>query len=192
MARKPSAKTSELSLTSIPDLKFIDEEIKINEDLRPKLAVLGTDAQVKASIGHLYRSVSEIEDDPRAPRANFVPGSDRYAAEVASIALPLYFGGLLGAAAVVASGGALALAIAAALVCTAGGATLGGLLADAVAEHHAKRVAEQLSRGGIVLWLKTTDAEQERRAIAVFRHAGAHDVHVHEIHAEWHRKNAAP
>lgn len=159
---------------------------------RTDISVLGTDAQVKASIGQLYRSASEVEDDPRAPRANFVPGSDRYAQEVASIALPLYFGGLLGAAAVVASGGALALAIAATIICSAGGATLGGLLADAVAEHHAKRVAEQLARGGIVIWLKTTNAEHERRAIAILRHAGPHDVHVHEIRTERNRKNTAP
>lgn len=76
---------------------------------------------------------------------------------------------------------ALALAIAATIICSAAGATLGGLLADAVAKHPAKRVAEELARGGIVLWLKTANAEQERRAIAILRHAGAHDVHVHEI-----------
>jgi hypothetical protein len=154
------------------------------------ISVLGSDEQVRTAMGQLYRSVLEIEDNPHAPRADFVPGAVRYAGEVASVALPLYIGGLLGAAAVVASGGALALAVAATIVGSAGGATLGGLLAEAVARHHANRVEQQLARGGMALWVKTAGVEQERRAAAISRHSGGRDVHVHEIHTEWSRRTS--
>lgn len=148
------------------------------------ISVLGADGVVRKRVG-LYRSVAEIEDDARAPRAPFVSRYKRTTDETAAVAFPLYIGGLAGLAAVVASGGALALAIAVAIIGTAAGASLGGLLAGAIAEHHAKQIQQQIEQGGLVLWVKVDDAGAETRALAALEKAGARDVHVHQIRRRW-------
>jgi hypothetical protein len=145
------------------------------------ISVLGSDDEIRKRVGHRYHRVAEIEDDTHAPRTSFVSVGTRLKGEMAAVVFPLYIGGLAGAAAVVAAGGALALAIAAAIMGSAAGSGLGGLLAAAIAEQHSKRVEEQLARGGLVLWVKVGDAAAGRRALAVLREAGAHDVHLHQI-----------
>jgi hypothetical protein len=154
---------------------------------RAAISVLGSDEEIKKRVGQLYRNIAEIEDDPQIPRASFVSTRVRFRSEAAAVAFPLYVAGLAGAAAVVASGGALALAIAAAIVGSATGASLGGLLASAMAERHAHRIEEQIAKGGLVLWVRVDDDDAERRACAVLENAGAHDVHIHTIERKWRR-----
>lgn len=148
---------------------------------RSSISVLGTDDKVKGKIAHHYRRVTEIEDDECAPRAAFVSRRVRLAGEMTTVVIPLYIGGLLGAAAVVASGGALAVAIAGLILGSATGASIGGLLADAVAQHHARRIEEQLAQGGLVLWVRVLDQQSQQRALAVLERAGARHLHVHEL-----------
>lgn len=158
----------------------MDRLVKSGFDLAA-VSVLGSNETVKERIGHLYRTVAEIEDDPHAPRAAAVPHKMREEEEAAALSLPFYVGGLAGAVAVVASGGALAVAIGAAILGGAAGISLGGLIGYAVAERHAKHVAEQIAQGGLVLWVRVGDAAAEQRALAALEAAGARDVHVHEI-----------
>lgn len=158
---------------------------------RRSISVLGTKEEVKATIGHFYREVSEAEDDPRAPRAEFIPSADRFAAETTSLVMPLYVGGMLGAAAVVASGGALALALAGTVLGCVTGGTLGGLLAESVAGDRAHQVEKYLERGATILWVSVAGVGKEETAIAILKNTGARDVHVHEITSEWSRRRQA-
>jgi len=100
---------------------------------RTAISVLGSDDEIRKRVDRLYRTVTEIEDDPRAPRISVVSTGTLFKSEATAIVFPLYVGGFAGAAAVVASGGALALAVAVAILGSAAGAGLGGLLASATA-----------------------------------------------------------
>jgi hypothetical protein len=152
---------------------------------RASISVLGSDHEVKKRVGHLYLSIAEAEDDPKAPQVAFGSKDSRAEAETLAVALPFYVVGIAGAWAVIATGGALAAAFAAAILggATAGG--LGGLLAHAIGRQHTKHVQEQLAEGGIVLWISVPDKDTEQRALSVLGEAGASDVHVHEINREW-------
>jgi hypothetical protein len=152
---------------------------------RAAISVLGTHETARDRIGHLYRSVAEIEDDPAAPHGTFVSRAERLEGRAAAIMVPLYVGGMAGAAAVAATGGALAVAIAVSLLGGAAGAGLGGLLAHVVAHRHARRIEEQLAEGGLVLWVSVPREADEKRALALLSEAGARDVHVHEITRTW-------
>jgi hypothetical protein len=79
-------------------------------------------------------------------QAVYVPKGSRAEGEAALLGVPIYIGGLAGGLAVVASGGAMALAFAAAIGLGAVGAGLGGLLARVVAHRHVFRVREQLAQ----------------------------------------------
>lgn len=152
---------------------------------RAAISVLGSDQAGRECIGRLYRSVAEIEDDARAPQSAFVSRGSRLEGEAAAVTFPFFIGGIVGAAGVVGSGGALAGAIAATVLGGVTGAGLGGLLARAIALRHAHRVEEQVRQGGLVLWVSVADADRERRALAILQKNGGRDVHVHDVERQW-------
>jgi hypothetical protein len=152
---------------------------------RAATSVLATSAKAERRIESLYRTAREIEDSGDAPRGAFVSRHSRTEGEAAAVGVPLYIGGVAGAFATVASGGTLALAIAAAIAGGAAGAGLGSLLAMAIGRRHSARIGEALRRGGLILWVSVATPEAEKRALALLERLGGQDVHVHEIHREW-------
>jgi hypothetical protein len=139
----------------------------------------GHDA-VERKLGHMYKRVEELEDDPRAPRTAFVSmkrlGERENLVASSMTVLPT----LLAAGTVVASAGA----VAAAVIGTAlAGVSIGTALAHFLDRRHADWLQEQLDRGGILLWVRTPDAAAERGAVEILGRHAVHDVHVHEIPA---------
>jgi hypothetical protein len=169
-----------------PDaLETAADELEIAGFDRASISVLGAEDQVKERIGRLYRSIAEIEDDGRAPRTVFVSKDARVEGETAAVGVPFYIGGVAGGAAVVASGGALSVAIAATIMVGTAAAGFGALLAHAVAQHQAKAIEQQLARGGLVLWVRVPDEDAEKRALGILEKADARHVHVHQMRRRW-------
>ncbi len=138
---------------------------------RAAFSLLADEATVARKLGNRYQQVAEMADDPAAPRETFFSWVSRAEAE---------YGLALGLASI----GALALAgggVLPALVAAAGGAALGGALGGMMHRHHARRVQEQLARGGLLLWVNVRDAAQETLALEILVAHAAHDVHVHEL-----------
>ena len=168
------------------------DELEISGFNRAAISVLASDKTVKDRLGRLYRSVAEIEDDPRAPLAPFVSKDSRVEGEAATVGVPLFIGGIAGGLAVVASGGALAAAFLAATAVGAVGAGIGGMLARVISNRHIEHVSEQLAQGGLVLWVGVRDDAGAARALEILIRAGARDAHLHEIQREWVWKNRPP
>ena len=61
---------------------------------------------------------------------------------------------------------------------------IGTVLAHWMNRHHAEWLQEQLDRGGLLLWVRTPDAEAEQRALGILRKHSAHDVHIHRLPAK--------
>jgi hypothetical protein len=118
------------------------DELEISGFNRAAISVLANDKTVKDRSGRLYRSVSEIMDDPRAALTAFISRDSRVGGEAAVVGAPLFIGGIAGGLAVVASGGALAAAFAAAIAVGAVGAGIGGLLARVISQRHIDRVGD--------------------------------------------------
>lgn len=62
---------------------------------------------------------------------------------------------------------------------------LGGVLAHRLGEHRAKEINDHLSHGGLLVWVRTRDAEHEERALQILgRHTGdpvrIHDIPLHD------------
>jgi hypothetical protein len=62
-----------------------------------------------------------------------------------------------------------------------GGASAGALLARAIGEAYATRIEDQLAEGGLLLWVRTRDADDERKAVEILTAHGGKDVHVHGL-----------
>ena len=93
----------------------------------------------------------------------------------------MYVGATAAAGAVVATGGTLALVVAAAALVGGAGGLFGSLLAKWVGDHHAHSLQEQLDHGGLLLWVRTWDAEREKRATEILSRHSGRDVHVHTL-----------
>jgi hypothetical protein len=141
---------------------------------RAAFSVLADEATVERALGHRYRRVEEMEDEPRAPRETFFTRISRLEAEYG---IPVGLASI-GFLALGATGGGLP-----ALIAAGGGAVLGAALGSLIHHHHAQRIKEQLARGGILLWVNVRDAAQEKIAVATLQAHSSHDVHVHPIAA---------
>jgi hypothetical protein len=142
--------------------------------------VLAHEDTIASKLGPTHVSTAEFEDDPEVPRIGYIPNETIGNAEGAVIGAGVYVPAMFGGLPVAASGGTLLGVFVAAAV--AGGA--GGLIAAALARYigheHAKHLDQHLHHGGLLLWVRTRDAECEERLEILRRHS-AHDVHLHQI-----------
>jgi hypothetical protein len=156
----------------------IDELLRSGFD-RAEVSLLATARAVEEQLGHKYRKVSELEDDPEVPRTFYVPTESIGGAEGALVSTPLYLAALSAIGVIVASGGSLLAVIVGAVAAGGAGGALGTALAKLVGDHHAQHLEEQLRHGGLLLWVRTWDSGDEERAVAILARHSGHDVHVH-------------
>lgn len=164
---------------TVEDLEAAIDELQSSGFDRAEISLLASERAVDEKLGHKYRKVSELEDDPAVPRTHYVSAASIGAAEGALIGTPLYFAAIAAFGAIVVSGGTLAAALAAAAVAGGAGGLIGGVLARIVGEHHAQHLENELEHGGLLLWVRTWDARDEERAVAILKKHSGRDVHVH-------------
>ena len=160
----------------------IDELMSSGFD-RAELSLLASERAVEGKLGHKYRRIAELEDNATVPRHCYVSIESIGDAEGGLIGGLLYVGAVAAAGAIVASGGTLAAAVAGAVAAGGASGIVGSVLARLVGHHHSEFLQEQLRQGGLLLWVRTRDAEHERRAVAILRKHSGRDVHVHALPA---------
>ncbi|HEX6113283.1 MAG TPA: hypothetical protein VFZ10_13330 [Geminicoccaceae bacterium] len=148
---------------------------------RSELSLLAGERTIEEKLGHAYRRVQELEDEPTVPRAVYVENHSLAEGRTGVIGGLAYIGAVVGAGAVVASGGTLAAAVAAAAIAGGGSGLIGGWLARFLGRDYAQALQEQLEHGGLLLWAHLRDPAHEQRAIEILKRNGAGDVHVHEL-----------
>jgi len=148
---------------------------------RAELSLLAAEGTVDEKLGHKYRKVAELEDSPIVPRCCYISTESIGAAEGGLIGGLMYVGATAAAGAVVMTGGTLALVIAAAALAGGVGGLFGAILAKWVGDHHAYHLQEQLDHGGLLLWVRTWDADDEERASEILSRHSGRDVHVHTL-----------
>jgi hypothetical protein len=160
----------------------IDELLSFGFD-RAELSLLASRHAVEEKLGHRYEKVSALADDPTVPRAAYVSTEAIGGAEGGLIGGLMYVGAAAAAGAVVTAGGTLAAAIAATVLAGGAGGLIGSILAKLVGDHHAHYLQEQMDSGGLLLWVRTWDAEDEKRAVEILTMHSGGDVHVHALPA---------
>ncbi len=150
---------------------------KETESVREKRVAREADAVSK--LGQKYRKSSEIEDDPSVPRAAYVSTEAIGDSQGAVIGTLIYVGAGLLVGPVAASGGTLAASAAAAVLGGGAGGLAGTWLAQLLGDQRAQYIQEQLDHGGLLLWVRTWDAEQESLAVEIIKRHAGRDVHVH-------------
>jgi hypothetical protein len=152
---------------------------------RADIDLMASAQAVREKLGGAYVAVEELADVPDTPRKSFIAREDVTTMVAAVAGILSYIGATASAMAVVASGGAVALAAVAALV---GGGLTGGtgafLIHQIVGQQWGDELETLMEAGGLVLWVRVHNAEQERTVVEILRSLGGEAVHVHEIELE--------
>jgi hypothetical protein len=128
---------------------------------RSYLSLLASHKTVEDKLGAKSEKIAEIEDEADVPVNAYAESDSRTEAE------GIVIGGAAALIAAAAAGGA--------------GGLIGVALSKLIEDHHARYLQEQLDRGGLLLWVRTPDAEHENRAVDILKRHSADDVHVHEL-----------
>ncbi|PPD44199.1 MAG: hypothetical protein CTY15_07860 [Methylocystis sp.] len=148
-----------------------------------EISLLADEITVREKFGESHIPAKELEDNPATPRREYVAPESRNEAKAALIGGLFYIGAAGGAFATLASGGAFAAALATAAMAGVGGGVLGGTLAALLGMREATWTQEQMSHGGILLWVRAWDAERERKAIDLMTKNRGRNVHAHTLAA---------
>lgn len=150
---------------------------------RAEISLLASEKAVEEHLGHAYRRVEDLGDDPDTPRVCYVSTESIGDAQGGLIAAPLYVAATAAAGFILASGGTMAAAILGAALAGGTGGLIGTLLAALVGRQHAQALEQQLEHGGLLLWVRTWDEADERRAVRILKSHSGQDVHVHTLPA---------
>lgn len=147
---------------------------------RHDISLLGDETTIKEKLGRAYWRAEDLEDDPEVPRAAFVSEEAMGEMEGAIISgaftIPSYIAGVAAAAA----GSAVATTAAAVAIVGIPAVVIGVLLARRADKHHRDYYAQQIERGGILLWVRVSDAQKEQQAVDILKAHSGKDVHVHD------------
>ncbi len=135
--------------------------------------------EVSEILHHSIHHMKELEDDSHVPRKAYVDSNSRTSGIMVTIVIPIYV--LLLAGLVIAVGHSMTLPQTVGMVIGFGivGAGLGGYYAHRASARNRTRVDTEKGLGGLLLWVRTGNSDQETRALEILsRHAGR-DVHMH-------------
>lgn len=133
-------------------------------------------------LGMTYPDADRVPDVPDLPRRRLVTRDEDATLTGAVFGTLIATGALVAGVPVVASGGALAAVLAASAL----GGGIGAAFARKIrkvltADADPDAIEHDINRGGIVVFVRVDNEQEERRAIEIMRRNGAHNVHVHEI-----------
>jgi hypothetical protein len=163
------------------DLQGAIDELLSSGFHRSELGLLADEATAQEKLGHQYKKISALADDPAAPRSAYVSPEAIGDAEGGLIGGLAYVGATVATGVVIASGGALAALIAAVVLAGGTGGLVGSVLAKWLGDRHANYLQQQIDRGGLLLWVRTRDVAAERRAVEILRKHSGGEVHVHAL-----------
>lgn len=125
----------------------------------------------------------DLAEDRATPREAAVTDTDMRQERVLGTALAASIAALAAAGLTVATGGAAAITAAAAAAAAGGAGAIGTMVGRKLQKDEEAFLDAQLARGGVLLWVRTVDANAERRALDVLRRHSSH-VHLHSMPTE--------
>lgn len=146
---------------------------------RARLSLIATESAVEEKFGSRMMRVEQLQDDPETPRIAYVDHYELAIGQGALIGGLFYVGAMVATGAVVMSGGALLPALAAAAAGGLGAGGLGALFASKLQKEVADKIADEVERGGLILWVRTAGPNNDILAERIMRENGAYEAHMH-------------
>lgn len=146
---------------------------------RDSISVLGSRHEIERVFGTDVINTVEAKDNPLSPRqapsrpeeesigAGALIGSVAYLAAISAALMTMPLSLPITLAAVALGGG--------------GGAFIGMGLVSMLGHRMDENVLRQIDQGGLILWVRTPDAEHEEIALDIMRKHGAHHIQIHDM-----------
>jgi hypothetical protein len=148
---------------------------------RSDIDVLGDIDVAYRRLGTAIVPPEELADVPDVPRRSLVTREDQRLTIIAVFQSLFAVGAFAGGIAVVASGGGVPVALMIAAVAGIVAGLIGIGLTRTLLRTFEDRIEDNLAAGGVVVWVRVHDREQEWRALEILQKYGADAVRVHEI-----------
>ena len=155
------------------------DELQMHGFNRSEISMLADERAVEEKLGPAFWRAEQLEDEPDAPRRPYFSEESIGAAEGVLIGGPLYVAAVVTAGALVTPAGSMLTAIAGVALAGGAGAAVGGFLAWLVGKGHAEYLQNQINHGGLLVWVRTRDKEEQERAVEIMKRHSGRDVHVH-------------
>lgn len=168
------------AVAAFPDavhLQNAADELMVRGFDRGSLSVMPPNRDIERRFGPNWR-VADIAGDSATPRVGFVGLDSRAEGRGLAAGGLGYLGAAVAAGAVIATGGALALVAGLAAAAGVGGGMIGSRFGRALDTRYKQWLEEQQRRGGILLWVRTRDAEAEQRACEILTRSGGSGVRI--------------
>ena len=135
--------------------------------------------EVASALQRPISSIAELEDDSRVPREPVDDNNSRTAITMVTVLTPVYLLILAGAA--FAAGHGLKTWQAIVLIVGLGAIGIAGAayFVTRIANEKRSRIRAEQALGGLLLWVRTGNREQEGRALEILRRHAGRDVHLH-------------
>ncbi|SFR06317.1 hypothetical protein [Poseidonocella sedimentorum] len=146
---------------------------------RADISLLGSKHAMEEKLGSAFWRAEDLEDNPDAPRAAFVSEEAIGELEGAIAGGFFFLGSSIAMAAMLTPLSTLAASIAAIAIGGGPAAVVGTVLARRAGQHHKDYYTDQIRNGGILLWVRTVNAEKEALAVRILKGHSGRDVHVH-------------
>ena len=166
----------------------IDELLSSGFD-RADLSLLGSEDAIEKVVGHAFKR-AELEDNPATPRGVYVSPDAVGTAEGSLISALAYVSGVATAGMIALAGGPLSLIVIGAGFAGGAGGLLGAGLAKIVGDARAADIHSHLNAGGLLLWVRTWNLDDEGRAVGILAKHSGRDIHVHAQSVSGARKSA--
>lgn len=163
------------------DLQEAIDELLSSGFHRAELSLLADEVAVNEKLKDRYASAVAIADDAAVPRTAYVSPEALSDAQGGIVGGLMYAGAVVAGGAVIISGGPIVTALVAATLIGSAGGIVGALLAKWLGDIHANYLQAQIGHGGLLLWVRTRDAEAEKRAADILKRHSSSDVHVHGV-----------
>ena len=149
---------------------------------RGDISLMASHDAVVRKLRAIYRDPVEIAEAPDLPRRDLVTRDDVTSVSAVVFGTLVSIGSLGLALPIIASGGALATIVAAAMTGGMGATIIGKVIRDRIVKgFDAATLENDLLHGGLVVFVRARDPEREELAMAIMRDCGVRNVHVHEV-----------
>ncbi|MBT5074938.1 MAG: hypothetical protein HOJ34_01640 [Kordiimonadaceae bacterium] len=143
---------------------------------RSEISIMPPLGQVERALGHQVDDIYATSNDPETPRSFPLDNASWGDAQGVLLAAPFLAGAfsvtIFGASNGLSTINTLLMAILTGCI----GSLIGYLIMLLIKKRHKDQIDDQISRGGLAMWVHVRDNAHARRAIRIFNRHHAHDV----------------
>jgi hypothetical protein len=145
---------------------------------RAEISLLAREGILDGHLAKDYPDMHDAERDAAAPRQAVVGETDVRQARTLGTSMAAVVAAFAALGITIFSGGAAAAALAAAAAAGGGAGAVGYALGQRAEHDEENHISQQLARGGVLLWVRSRDAEHERRASEILSRHGATAIRI--------------